>query len=433
MQVARTAAKRWVVPMALAVGAAGLYRPLLALAQQEAQPGVQSQVSDATDGSAPAPPSEPAGPASKVESAMKKTQADVERGLTPDYTIEFGDTDDWLQFTTGEWLRGNLRSVRAKGMEAGENVKFYSQQFYSTTFSLSYVESIHCPRIMTYGFKSNVDVSGKGMVTKDQVIIETEEGVKTYPRRELVSIIDGAPRERTWWSTRLSLGFSANAGNTNQGSVNTQFSVLRFDRRTAAGIGYNGSIGYANDAVNVNRHLADFNVHLFLWGGRFYVIPIIGQLLYDQFQNYELRASPAAGGGVHIFQKRKQRRKHSNYFEWDIESALGYQFTRYLSTATGVSNPQNDGFVMVRTYWELKFVNRDVDIMIDWRTILVYTTFGNTNHNATAKVIIKITDRFDFQPSFLFLRTREPTQRADGTTPAKNDYQLVVSLALSLG
>jgi hypothetical protein len=433
MQVARKAAKRWVVPMALAVGAAGFYSPCLALAQEEAQPGVQSQVSDATDGGAPAPPSEPAGPASKVESAMKKTQADVERGLTPDYTIEFGDTDDWLQFTTGEWLRGNLRWVRAKGMEAGENVRFYSQQFYSETFSVSYVESIHCPRIMTYGFKSNVDVSGKGMVTKDQVIIETEEGVKTYPRSELVSIIDGAPRERTWWSTRLSLGFSANAGNTNQGSVNTQFTVLRFDRRTAASIGYNGSIGYANDAVNVNRHLADFNVDLFLWGGRFYVIPIIGQLLYDQFQNYRLRASPAAGGGVHIFQKRKQKRKHSNYFEWDIESALGYQFTRYLSTATGLSNPQNDGFVMVRTYWELKFINRDVDIMIDWRTILVYTTFGNTNHNATAKVIIKITDRFDFEPSFLFLRTREPIQRADGTTPEKNDYQLVVSLALSLG
>ena len=70
--------------MALAVGAAGFYSPCFALAQQEAQPGVESQVSDVTDGGAPVPPSEPAGPASRVESAMKKTQADVERGLTPD-------------------------------------------------------------------------------------------------------------------------------------------------------------------------------------------------------------------------------------------------------------------------------------------------------------------------------------------------------------
>jgi len=419
--------------MALAVGAAGLCSSGLAPAQQEAQPGVPSQVSDATAGGAPAPPGEPAGAASKVESAMKKAQADVERGLTPDYTIEFGDTDDWLQFTTGEWLRGRLRWVRAKGLEAGANVKFYSKQLYDETFGLSFVESIHCPNIMTYGFKGNISVSGKGMVTTNQVIIETEQGVKTYPRSELVSIVDGAPRERTWWSTQLSLGFSANAGNTNQGSVNTQWNLLRFDGRTAAYIGYNGSVGYADNAVNVNRHLVDFSVDLFLWPGRFYVIPIIGQLLYDEFQNYKLRAAPAAGGGVHVFQKAKQRRKHTNKFEWDIESALGYQFTRFLSSATGVSNPQNDGFVMLRTYWKLKFVNRDVEIEIDWRTILVYTTFGNTNHNGTAKVTIKITDRFDFEPSFLFLRTRDPLPRADGTVPEKNDYQLVVSLALSLG
>ena len=88
---------------------------------------------------------------------------------------------------------------------------------------------------------------------------------------------------------------------------------------------------------------------------------------------------------------------------------------------------------MLRSYWKLKFVNRDVEIEIDWRTILVYTTFGNTNSNGTAKVTIKITDRFDFEPSFLFLRTRDPLPRADGTVPEKNDYQLVVSLALSLG
>lgn len=434
MYEAATIATRRVTQVALgAVVVATLQFPRSALAQEEAQPTVSSEVSDATDGEAPAAQFEPAGVASKVESAVEKAREQTEGGVAPDYTIEFGDTDDWLQFKTGEWVRGDLHWVRARGLEAGEDVEFYSERLGDLTFSLGHVESMHCPNIMSYGFKGKINASGRGIVTKDKVIIETDEGVKTYPRSALVSIVEGEARERNWWSTKLSLGFSANAGNTNQGSLNTQWALLRFDGRTMAGVNYNGSVGYADDSINVNRHLVGFDVSLFLWGERFYVIPLIGQLLYDEFQNYRLRATPAAGGGVHVFAKRRRKRNHTNEFEWDLQSALGYQYASYFSTAAGVSNPQNDGFIMFRTFWKFEFVGDDVTIKIDWRTNLVYTTIGNTNHNGTAAVTVQITDRFDFEPSFLFLRTEDPLPKADGTVPKKNDYQLVVSLAISLG
>ena len=372
-------AKRRVAPMALAAVALGVCSvPRVAQAQTP-------------------------GDATSVQGAMKQTERQATEGLSSEYRLEFGDTDDWIEFETGEWLRGDLRWLRPKGLEAGQNLNFYSNKLDSLTLSWGSIAGVHSPKIKSYTFKNKLKVSGKAMITKDVVIIENDQGVVTYPRAELLSISEGPPRERTWWSTMLSLGFSANAGNTSQGSLTTQWSLMRMDGHTLAGLSYNGTVAYTDGELNVNRHLGDVDTALFLWD-RFYLIPIDGQLLHDPFQNIKLRATPGAGAGVYLFNKTRERRNHTNQFEWDMQSGLGYQFIKFFSTAAGVDNPQNDGFVSFRTHWKLEFLNDNVEI----------------------------TDMFNFVNSFLYLRTRDPETRSDGTVPKKNDYQIVVSLAIKI-
>ena len=371
------------------------------------------------------------GDATSVQAAMKQAERQVAEGLTSDSRLKFGDADDWIELKTGEWLRGDFHWLRPKGLESGKNVSFYSNKLDGLTLSWGSIAGVHSPKIKSYRFKDKTTVAGKAIITKDLVIVETNEGVVTHPRRELVSISEGPPRERSWWSTMLSLGFSANAGNTDQGSLTTQWSLTRTDGHSLAGLGYQGTVAYTNGELNVNRHLGDLDTALFLWD-RVYLVPIDGQLLYDAFQNIKLRATPGAGAGVYLFKKTRQRRKHTNQFEWDVQSGLGYQFLRLLSTAAGVDNPQNDGFIMFRTYWKLEFLNDNVELTVDWRTNLVYTTFGRTNHTGKADVSVEITDMFNFVNSFLFLRTRDPEPRSDGSVPRKNDYQIVVSLAIKI-
>ena len=118
--------------------------------------------------------------------------------------------------------------------------------------------------------------------------------------------------------------------------------------------------------------------------------------------------------------------------EWDLDTGLGYQYSSFLSTEAGFENPQNDGFVSFGTWAEFEFVE-DVELELEWRTNLVYTALGNTNHTARARFSVEITDILDFETSFLFLRTEDPAPRADGTVPESNDYQLIVGLALELG
>jgi len=374
---------------------------------------------------------EPNPPIAQVEPATKHAAQDHREGLTTEYALQFGDSDDWIQFTTGEWVRGNLNSLRPRGIEAGFEVEFYSEELDDLTFSWGDVAAVHSPKTRSYTFKDGTSVAGKAMIVDEKVLIETAEGIETYPRADLIAISAGPPRERTWWSTELSIGFSANAGNTNQGSLTTEWGLMRADGRTLASLDYQGTVGYANDQLNVNRHLGTVDVDLFFWD-RIYLVPMIGQLLYDAFQNTKLRATPAAGVGVHVFKTKKRRKNHINQFEWDLQGGPGYQFIRFFSTASGVANPQNDGFVMFRTYWKLKFWGDDVKFTVDWQSNFVYTGFGNTNHTGKSKLRVEITDVVNVQMSFLFLRTRDPLPKSDGTVPKKDDYQIVFGFGFKI-
>jgi len=353
----------------------------------------------------------------EVEKAIEQAEEDAEAGLPAEFTIKFGDTYDWLRLTSGEWLKGEVHWMREKDIE------FDSDKLDLLTFSWSKVSELHCPRVNTYVFEGRIDVAGPAVVTKEKVIIETADGVVTYPRDQLLAILEGARRERNWWSTKLGVGLSANAGNTNQGQLNIHWDLVRADPRTGSVLSYDGTFGYSNREQNVNRHLGEAGVTVY-YSRRLFFSPVSAQFLNDRFQNLKLRATPGAGAGVHVFDTKKVK--------WDIGGALGYQYIRFLSTATGVENPQNDGFISFRTYADFDFTD-DVELKIDWLTNVVYTQIGLTNHVGTANFSVEISDIFDLETTFKFYRTERPPPRADGSVPERNDYQLIVGLALEIG
>ncbi len=200
---------------------------------------------------------EPEEGVSEVEKAIEQVEEDTEAELPAEFTIKFGDTSDWLRLTSGEWLKGELHWMREKDIE------FNSDKLDLLTFSWSKVSQLHSPRINTYVFEGRIDVAGRAVVTKEKVVIETADGVLTYPRDQLLAILEGARRERNWWSTKLGVGLSANAGNTNQGQLNIHWDLVREDPRTRSAISYDGTFGYSNREQNVNRHLGEAGVTVY--------------------------------------------------------------------------------------------------------------------------------------------------------------------------
>ena len=74
-----------------------------------------------------------------------------------------------------------------------------------------------------------------------------------------------------------------------------------------------------------------------------------------------------------------------------------------------------------------------MELEIEWRSNVVYTEIGLTNHIGKANFSVEVTDIFDLETTFKFYRTEDPPPRADGSVPKKNDYEVIVGLALEIG
>jgi len=183
-------------------------------------------------------------------------------------------------------------------------------------------------------------------------------------------------------------------------------------------------LGYADRALNVARHVAVFRNRVWLtrlW----FVEPIVGQLLSDGFQDIRFRAQPAATGGVRFLRVPSKAL-------WDLAVGFGYQYNRLLDPDLGVENPANDGLTRFETRARFDFTP-DVYLTLTWVTNLTFTTLGNTNHTGFAELFFEVTNILSLQASFLYLRTEEPRQRANGTFPVKNDYFFTLGVSLTLG
>ena len=371
-------------------------------------------------GGVPAEPMDANVAIDSVKASMAKIQLQAASGVGDTYVIEFGDTFDWVQMVSGEWIKGNIDRMRDDQME------FDSDKLDMLKLDFADVALVHSPQVNTYVFDDRVSATGRAVITGDTVIVETDQGTKTFPRSELESIIEGE-KEKDWWSMKLRFGLTLNKGNTDQLTYDIMFNTRREDEMTLLDLNYNSTFGRTNGVQNVNRHLGEFLFNVFL-GSRWWVTPAFGQFFNDRFQNIKFRATPAAGAGVHIIDAPK--------VTWDFMTGIGYQFLKYkdVSATPGVTNPQNDGFIPLYTYADFD-ITGDIDLTLSWLTNLVFTTIGNTNHTGRADLAIELTKVLDLDIAFLYLRTEEPAPPPDPLAPAikKNDYQLVFGISLELG
>jgi hypothetical protein len=373
-------------------------------------------------GGVPAEPTDADAAIDAVKASMARVEEQEAAGIGSSYVIDFGDTFDWVRMVSGEWLKGEMKRMR------DDNLEFDSDKLDMQNIDFADVTHVHSPVVNTYVFDDRISATGRAVVTPDKIIVETDEGTKTFPRSELESIVAGGAREKDWWSMKLRFGLTLNKGNTDQLTYDIDFNVRREDRLTLLDLNYNTTFGRTGGVQNVNRHLGEEDFKVFL-SSRWFVVPLFAQLFNDRFQNIQFRATPAAGAGVHMIDAPK--------VTWDFQTGIGYQFLNYkdVSGTPGVTNPQNDGFIPLYTYADFD-ITGDIDLTLSWLTNLVFTTIGNTNHTGRADLAIELTSVIDLDIAFLYLRTEDPPPPPDPLVdPAikKNDYQLVVGISLELG
>jgi hypothetical protein len=69
-------------------------------------------------------------------------------------------------------------------------------------------------------------------------------------------------------------------------------------------------------------------------------------------------------------------------------------------------------------------------LIFDYRAQYTRPEDGETTHHTVTTLSIEMTKRFDLDLSLVWDRVEHPETLDDGTTPEKDDYYMIASLAL---
>jgi hypothetical protein len=362
----------------------------------------------------PAPSTLPA-PMIQPEELPPDTQTDVFGAPSWNAPELMPKQFDWIQLTSGEWLKGELKVLRRDVLE------FESDELDELSIDWDKIVSFHSSRIYTFGFSNRRMASGRSLITKDHVIVWSEKGEKLiYPRKELYSIVHGGKSWWSLWSGKLSFGATIRQGNTDQTDLNLTAALKRRSAFTRFSLDFRGSYGVIDGDVTVSNTKGDLGFDIFLTD-RFYVRPAEVEIYRDHFQNIDIRYSPGVAIGYELV--------HNKYLEWSVEFGGVYRGTHFISTEPGQADVDRTGAITLRTDWEASLTRR-LDLDGSYSASIGVADVEDTNQHADVTLSVELTDIFDIDLSFVWDRVGSPVATANDQIPDKDDFQLIAGVGI---
>lgn len=330
---------------------------------------------------------------------------------------------DWIRLNSGEWLGGKITRLRDLDLE------FDSEELDDLKIDLGDVAEIRSPRILTWGFEGSrlreqVEATGPATLRDGVVRIRlegTDGEIAEFRKRDLISIIEGRPRELNYWSLKANASLITRSGNTDQTDFNTYALVRRETTRSRTDGEYTGNFGKVTDTVTINNQRGRLDASILLRRGLF-LTPFTGEAFSDEFQNIEVRYTVGAGAGIFLVRNS----------ETDLWFSLtgGYQSTRYISVAAGEDIEESNGSVTPSLTLETD-VTKTLELDVSYDAQIGVPDAKKTFHHA--KLLFSLDafgDIVDFTFSVQWDRNENPRENAEGITPAKDDFRTAFGLGV---
>ena len=329
------------------------------------------------------------------------------------------DEFDWVQTTSGEWLKGELKVLYSGSLD------FDSDEFDLQTLDWDDVAQVRghgAKRISIDTPEGPVTIIGELVVTKDKVIVDSDGETKEFDRSQLISITPGAVSEWDNWSAKVDLGLNFSRGNSEQTDFTGKFTIRRRTPDNRFVIDYLGNFTNTGDTQTVNNHRLNTFFDIFA-AKEYFWRPVFAEYYRDPFQNIDYRATLGLGGGYHIIDTPKTT--------WDVSGGPGYRATRYVSVAPGDSQKVDTPALVLGTFYDTA-LTKLVDFNGRYNLSLVNEESGTYTHHAIATFEIELTSILDFDISFVWDRTQNPQARADGSVPKQDDFQLLLTFGVDM-
>jgi hypothetical protein len=314
---------------------------------------------------------------------------------------------DWVQTTSGEWLRGELLVMYK------DELTFDSKEFDEVTIDWEDVHQIRTARTMAVGLTGRRVVVGQ-LFVQGEVVRVIGDDDQRFGREEIISIAAGGIREVNYWDFDLSLGANYRTGNTNQVETTSSARVRRRTPTKRLILDWLAAYNVTDDVVTSNTQRASVTWDLFL-SRRFFLTPVFAEWYSDPFQNIDGKYALSVAAGYRIVD--------TSAIEWQVSGGPGAALTRFDEVPEGEPPEETDATFVIGTVYEHEIARR-IDFAFDYRATFTDESSGSYLHHLVASVEFELTRRLDFDVVWVWDRIENPRAGAGGTVPEQDDNRL---------
>jgi hypothetical protein len=323
---------------------------------------------------------------------------------------------DWLQMSSGEWLKGDFLGLR------DWRVRFDSDEFDELDLDWKKVTSLHLPRAHSFRVQGRV-VFGTAELRGDVLKIRTEDEILEFRKEDLSAVAQGSGGETDYWSFRLGVSLGARQGNSDQVDLSGTSTLLRETALTRFRTDYRGIFSKVDGEKSVNNHRVNSAFDYFITQRTYLTIPFV-EYFNDEFQNLDARVTPGVSIGYELIR--------DSVADWEASIGGAYQYT-LLTSEVDEARSSHDFAVVARTELNLD-IAKGIELDSIYRLQLIATDFGKTNHHGESELSFDVWGPVELDVQFIWDRIEEPASQVndDGETdtPKSDDFRLLVGLSL---
>ena len=349
----------------------------------------------------------------QVKTASKQGSSDTAKTWIPS-AVKF----DWIQLTSNEWLKGEIKGMYKDSLE------FDSDKLDLLTIDWKDVKILRSHRVNNVNIEGIGATSGILEVTDNSLEIINDYEDQTYDRSKLISFAPGGKRELDLWAIKAVLSLDLRQGNTDQLDYTARVNIKRRASTTRFLMDYIGNLSKTNagdgslvETVNNHRLNASYDYYK---TRRFFYTPVFVELYRDPFTNIELRTTLGAGMGYTVIDDGRT--------ELSFAGGPAFVKTDFISVAEGEDTSESTPAAVLRTNYDIE-LTKTLDFIARYNIQIGNEASGGYTHHIILTVESEITGSLDIDTSFIWDRTSNPTEAADGTTPVSDDYRITLGIS----
>jgi hypothetical protein len=323
---------------------------------------------------------------------------------------------DWLQLTSGEWLRGRIIVMQKDILE------FDSDELNNLEIKWKKVKYIKSVEPYSLRFDEHAPAVGVIEITQDKIHVITDYDDQTFNRSELLSIASGHETEISKWTSKITFSINARRGNTNQTDFSSRINARRRTILSRLLLEYLGNFTQVENAETINNHRLNVTYDIFITRDLF-LTPMTAEFFRDPFQNIEQRANIGVAIGYTLI--------HTSESEWDVSGGPAYQETKFVSVQAGDSTKDATATLILSTKFDTE-INSKVDMEGSYSLTLGDEKTGGYTHHMLLTIETEITDKLDFDVTGVWDRVKNPVKNQDGVIPVQDDFRILIGLGYDL-